>query len=461
MVKKLWGGRFQNASNADAESFTSSIDVDKVLYNFDILGSIAHVEMLSQQKIISKSEKSKVIKGLKKIKNEIEHGKFNFSHELEDIHMNIEDSLTKKVGTAGKKVHTARSRNDQVATDIKLYIKSMAESLKSDVVKLQKSIIKKSEKNIDVIIPFYTHLQRAQPILASHYLLAFFEMFLRDTERISQTIQRLDQNPLGSCAGSGTSFEIDRFYTSKKLGFREPTRNSIDSVSDRDYVIDTIYSCSIIMMHLSRFCEDLIVWNSSEFNFIQIGDEFTTGSSIMPQKKNPDILELIRGKCSLVYGDLICILTNLKGLPLSYNRDLQEDKIPLFSALRTSIDCVKIFSRSFDSIEFNTEHIKSGMDLGFLTATDLADYLARNDVPFRKAHHITGNIVAYCEKNNKNLSSLSLLEFQKFSKVIKKDVFNFISIENSVASKKSYGGTSKENVKKMIAKYKKILLKSK
>ena len=330
MVKKLWGGRFQNATNADAENFTSSIDVDKDLYNFDILGSIAHVEMLSQQKIISKSEKSKVIKGLKKIKNEIELGKFNFSHELEDIHMNIEDSLTKKVGTAGKKVHTARSRNDQVATDIKLYIKSMAESLKSDVVKLQKSIIKKSEKNIDVIIPFYTHLQRAQPILASHYLLAFFEMFLRDTERINQTIQRLDQNPLGSCAGSGTSFEIDRFYTSKKLGFREPTRNSIDSVSDRDYVIDTIYSCSIIMMHLSRFCEDLIVWNSSEFNFIQIGDEFTTGSSIMPQKKNPDILELIRGKCSLVYGDLISILTNLKGLPLSYNRDLQEDKIPLF-----------------------------------------------------------------------------------------------------------------------------------
>jgi len=461
MVKKLWGGRFKNATNADAENFTSSIDVDKDLYSFDILGSISHVEMLSKQKIISRGEKNKIIKGLKKIKSEIELDKFNFSHELEDIHMNIEDSLTKKVGTAGKKVHTARSRNDQVATDIKLYIKSMAESLKLDIIKLQKSIIKKSEKNIDVIIPFYTHLQRAQPILASHYLLAFFEMFLRDTERINQTIQRLNQNPLGACAGSGTSFTIDRFYTSKKLGFREPTRNSIDSVSDRDYVIDTIYSCSIIMMHLSRFCEDLIVWNSSEFNFIKIGDEFTTGSSIMPQKKNPDILELIRGKCSLVYGDLISILTNLKGLPLSYNRDLQEDKIPLFSALKTSIDCVKIFTRNFDSIEFNTKHIMSGMNLGFLTATDLADYLAKNDIPFRKAHHITGNIVAYCEKNNKNLSSLSLLELQKFSKVIKKDVFNFISIENSVASKKSYGGTSKENVKKMVNKYKKILLKSK
>ena len=305
------------------DDFTSSIDIDKQMYEEDIIGSIAHTKMLAKQKIITEKDKEKIITGLLAIKKEISSNTFEWKSGLEDIHMNIEDSLTKKVGTAGKKVHTARSRNDQVATDIKLYIKSMAESLKSDVVKLQKSIIIKSEKNIDVIIPFYTHLQRAQPILASHYFLAFFEMFLRDTERINQTIQRLDQNPLGSCAGSGTSFEIDRFYTSKKLGFREPTRNSIDSVSDRDYVIDTIYSCSIIMMHLSRFCEDLIVWNSSEFNFIQIGDEFTTGSSIMPQKKNPDILELIRGKCSLVYGHLISILTNLKGLPLSYNIDLQ------------------------------------------------------------------------------------------------------------------------------------------
>ena len=417
-------------------------------------------EVLSESKFFNEKDQTKIINGLKVILQNINSGKIHFKSELEDIHMNIENSLINKIGTAGKKVHTARSRNDQVATDIKLFIKDTAINLKNDLIKLQKVIIKKSEKNINVIIPFYTHLQRAQPILASHYLLAFFEMFARDIERIDDTIKRLDESPLGACAGSGTSFNIDRFHTSKKLGFKKPTRNSIDSVSDRDYVADSIYTCSIIMMHLSRFCEDLILWNSAEFNFIKIGDSFTTGSSIMPQKKNPDILELIRGKCSLVYGNLISILTNLKGLPLSYNRDLQEDKVPLFSALETSIDCVKIFSRNFDSIEFNTEHIKSGMDLGFLTATDLADYLARNDVPFRKAHHITGNIVAYCEKNNKNLSSLSLLEFQKFSKVIKKDVFNFISIENSVASKKSYGGTSKENVKKMIAKYKKILLKS-
>lgn len=337
----------------------------------------------------------------------------------------------------------------------------MTNSLKADLIKLQKTIIKKSEKNIEVIIPFYTHLQRAQPILASHYLLAFFEMFLRDIERINETINRLDQSPLGACAGSGTSFNIDRFYTSKKLGFKEPTRNSIDSVSDRDYVADTIYTCSIIMMHLSRFCEDLIIWNSAEFNFIKIGDSFTTGSSIMPQKKNPDILELIRGKCSTVYGNLVSILTNLKGLPLSYNRDLQEDKEPLFSALETSLDCVRIFTKNLDSIEFNSKHIMKGLNIGFLTATDLADYLAKKNVPFRKAHHITGNIVAYCEKENIDLNSLTLAEFRKFSKFIEKDIFNFLSIEKSVSSKKSYGGTSSANVKKMIINYKKNLSKLK
>ena len=395
MTKKMWGGRFENETNIDAESFTSSIDTDKALYSFDILGSIAHVEMLSKQKIISSIEKNKIIKGLKKVEDEIDSEKFIFSHKLEDIHMNIEHSLAKKAGNAGKKVHTARSRNDQVATDMKLYIKHETSGLRDSVVNLQRNIIKKSEKNINVIIPFYTHLQRAQPILASHYLLAFFEMFLRDIERIDQTIDRMDQNPLGACAGSGTSFNIDRDYTSKKLGFKGATRNSIDSVSDRDYVIDTIYSCSLLMMHLSRFCEDLINWNSSEFNFIKIGDEFTTGSSIMPQKKNPDILELIRGKCSLVYGNLISIMTNLKGLPLSYNRDLQEDKAPLFSAIKTTSDCVQIFSKTFNSIEFNTEHIAEKMNVGFLTATDLADYLAKNNVPFREAHHMTGNIVAY------------------------------------------------------------------
>lgn len=459
MAKKLWSGRFQKKTDLDAEKFSSSIDIDKALYDFDINGTIAHVEMLSKQKIISSIEKNKILKGLKKIKEEIESNKFNFSHQLEDIHMNIEDKLTKKIGSAGKKVHTARSRNDQVATDIKLYIKDFAKSLERSIIKLQKKILKKSEKNIKVIIPFYTHLQRAQPILASHYFLAYFEMLLRDLERINGTIERLDKSPLGSCAGSGTSFNIDRFYTSKKLGFKEPTRNSIDSVSDRDHVIDAIYFCSVIMMHLSRFCEDLIIWNSSEFNFIKIGDEYTTGSSIMPQKKNPDLLELIRGKTGSVYGNLVSILTNLKGLPLTYNRDLQEDKEPLFSALQTSIDCIEIFSKTFESIEFNYEAISKDLNKGFLTATDIADYLAKKGVPFRKAHNITGNIVAYCEENKKTLDLMTLDEFQKFSKYIKKDIFNFISLEKSVSSKKSYGGTCENNVKKMIQKYKKLLTK--
>ncbi len=457
MKKKIWSGRFRKETNVDAENFSSSIDIDKALYTFDIKGSISHVEMLSKQKIISSVEKNKIVKGLKKIQKEIDLDKFNFSHQLEDIHMNIEDSLSKKIGSTGKKVHTARSRNDQVATDIKLYIKDVGKSLLDNVNRLQRTILKKSEKNIDVIIPFYTHLQRAQPILVSHYLLAYLEMFIRDVDRINQAITRLNQSPLGSCAGSGTSFNIDRFYTAKKLGFKEPTRNSIDSVSDRDYVIDTIYCCSVLMMHLSRFCEDLIIWNSSEFNFITIGDEFTTGSSIMPQKKNPDILELIRGKTGGVYGNLVSILTNLKGLPLSYNRDLQEDKSPLFESMQTSIESVNIFTKTLESIKFNNNKIKIGLNEGFLTATDIADYLAKKNIPFRVAHNTTGKIVAYCEKNNKNLNSLSINELKKFSSLIEKDIFNFIEINKSVSSKKSYGGTSKTNVKKMITKYKKIL----
>jgi len=302
-------------------------------------------------------------------------------------------------------------------------------------------------------------LQSAQPILLSHYLLAFFEMFLRDINRIDGAVYRLDENPLGSCAGAGTSFNIDRFSTTKKLNFRIPTRNSLDSVSDRDFIVDSIYCCSMIMMHLSRFCEDLIIWNSSEFGFIKIADGYTTGSSIMPQKKNPDILELIRGKCGTVYGNLINILTNLKGLPLSYNRDLQEDKFPLFSSLKIANECVDIFKDLLDSIKFDNVSIQRSLNLGFLTATDLGDYLTRKGLAFRDAHHITGKIIAYCEKNNRNLDEIKIEEFKKFSKLINKDVYKFISIDSSVSSRNSYGGTSRTNVKKMITEYKKILSK--
>ena len=459
MTKKIWGGRFKNITNKKVEEFSSSLDTDKNLYAFDIQGSIAHVEMLSKQKIVSVSDKRKIVKSLNQIRKQIEKGRFEFAVELEDIHMNIEQAVTKRIGNAGKKVHTARSRNDQVATDVKLYIKDSIGDLRKDLVVLEKNIVKNAEKNLSLVIPFYTHLQSAQPVLVSHYLLAFFEMFLRDIDRIDSAAYRLDENPLGSCAGAGTSFDIDRFNTTKKLNFRAPTRNSLDSVSDRDFIVDAIYCCSMVMMHLSRFCEDLIIWNSSEFGFIDIADEYTTGSSIMPQKKNPDILELVRGKCGTVYGNLINILTNLKGLPLSYNRDLQEDKLPIFSSLKTTNECVSIFRDLLNSIKFNKKSIDRSLNLGFLTATDLADYLTRQGVAFRDAHRITGKIISYCETNDKNLDEVKIGEFKKFSKFIEKDIYKFISINHSVSSKNSYGGTSIKNVKKMLVQYKRILSK--
>ena len=459
MSKKIWGGRFRKENNEKVEMFTSSLDVDKDLYAYDIKGSIAHVEMLSKKKIISLTDKRKILKALNQINQQIQKNKFNFKIELEDVHMNIENAITRKIGSVGKKVHTARSRNDQVVTDVKLYIKDKMGLLKNNIICLEKTIIKKSEKNINVILPFYTHLQSAQPILLSHYLLAFFEMFKRDLDRINNSLYRIDENPLGSCAGAGTSFQIDRLYTTKKLGFRVPTRNSLDSVSDRDFIVDSIYCCAMTMMHLSRFSEDLIIWNSSEFGFIDIDDEFTTGSSIMPQKKNPDILELIRGKTGSTYGNLMNLLTNLKGLPLTYNRDLQEDKSPVFSALETTNECVDMFSDILNSINFNNESINRSLDLGYLTATDVADYLTKRGVPFREAHHITGKIIAYCEKNNIKLYEVDISDLKRFSKLIEKDIYQFISISSSVDSKKSYGGTSKTNVKKMIAESKKILAK--
>ncbi|MEE2975778.1 MAG: argininosuccinate lyase [Thermodesulfobacteriota bacterium] len=459
MSKKIWGGRFKKGNNEKVEIFTSSLEVDKDLYAYDIKGSIAHVEMLSKNKIISSKDKTKIIKALNQVKRQIDKNNFNFKVELEDVHMNIEDAITKKIGNVGKKVHTARSRNDQVVTDVKLFTKDNLSLLKKNIISLEKKILKKSEINIDLIFPFYTHLQSAQPILLSHYLLAFFEMFKRDLDRINNALYRIDENPLGSCAGAGTSFKIDRLYTTKKLGFRAPTRNSLDSVSDRDFIVDAIYCCAMTMMHLSRFSEDLVIWHSSEFGFIDIDDQYTTGSSIMPQKKNPDILELIRGRTGLTYGNLMNLLTNLKGLPLTYNRDLQEDKSPLFVSLKTTNECVEMFSEILTSIKFNPESIVRSLDLGYLTATDLADYLTKKDIPFREAHRITGKIVSYCEKRNLKLTEVSLQDFKKFSKLIEQDIYKFISINSSVESKKSYGGTSKSNVRKMISQSKKLLSK--
>ena len=460
MTKKMWGGRFKKPTNNKVESFTSSVNQDKKLYEHDINGSIAHVQMLSKQKIISKIESKKIIDGLKKIKSKIENNKFTFKDSLEDIHMNIESALISEIGDIGKKVHTARSRNDQVATDLKLFTKSSLSKLKVLTISLIKGLIKKSEQNIDIIIPFYTHLQKAQPISASHYLNAYIEMFLRDLERINNSIKLVDSNPLGSCAGAGTSFDIDRSYTSKKLGFKNITRNSLDSVSDRDFIGDSIYTCSLLMTHLSRFSEDLIIWNTYEFGFIEIGDEYTTGSSIMPQKKNPDILELIRGKTSSLYGNLINILGNLKGLPTSYNRDLQEDKHPLFSSFETTISCTSLFIDLLKSIKFKRKEIDKNINSGFMTATDLADYLAKKNVPFRDAHHITGQIVAYCENKNIKLFDLELKEFKSFSNKIDADIYKSIDNKASMSSKKSFGGTAPQNIKKMIVLYKKIIKNS-
>ena len=459
MSKKLWGGRFKYSTDKEVELFTSSIEIDKELYKYDIKGSTAHVKMLKKQKIISPSDESKILKGLKKIEKEIDDGKFIFDSSLEDIHMNIEHALTKKIGNVGKKVHTARSRNDQVVTDMRLYTKDSLKNLHYHVKKLIDALIKKSEKSIKIIIPFYTHLQKAQPILASHYLNSFIEMFLRDLSKIEKAYEVADSNPLGSCAGSGTSFNIDREYTSKLLGFKRTSRNSLDSVSDRDFITDSIFTCSQIMMHLSRFSEDLILWNSYEFNYIKINDKFTTGSSIMPQKKNPDVLELIRGKCSQIYGNLINIMVNLKGLPSTYNRDLQEDKIPLFSSIKTCTECISIFSNLINSITFNENVIKNSIENGFMTATDLADYLVKKGLTFRDAHSITGKLVLYCEDKNIKLSDLKIKEYKKFSNKIDIDIYDYIKLDNSVNSKKSLGGTSLTMVKKEIKNYKNIINK--
>ena len=457
MSKKLWGGRFSKSTDKKVEEFTSSIGVDKKLYKKDIDGSIAHVKMLRKQKIIKSSDATKIIKTLSKIEIQIDKGNFVYEESLEDIHMNIENSLIKRIGDIGKKIHTARSRNDQVVTDLRLYVKDNLKLLNDLLINLIKTLVKISEKNIKIIIPFYTHLQKAQPILASHFINSYIEMFLRDMTRLKHAYDISDVSPLGSCAGAGTSFNIDRKLTAKLLGFKEISRNSLDSVSDRDFVADAIYSCSMLMMHFSRFCEDLIIWNSSEFGFIKIGDSFTTGSSIMPQKKNPDILELIRGKCGSVYGNLNNILVNLKGLPSSYNRDLQEDKEPLFSSFKTAMECTGIFTDMIKSVVFNTDKIKSSINSGFMTATDIADYLVKKGIPFRDAHKITGKIVLHCEKNNQILSDLKIEELKKFSKKIEIDIFKFITNEYSLESKKSFGGTSTVMVKKSISKYKKII----
>ena len=454
----IWGKRIKNKSSALFQKIGSSIRIDKKLYKEDIAASIAHVEMLFRQKIISFKIKNKIIYGLSKIEKEITSKRFEFNEKFEDIHMNIEKRLFQIIGEDAGYVHTGRSRNDQVVTDFKIWIKLATTEIVKSLNKIIKSTIKLSEKNIYTIMPGFTHLKNAQAISFAHYLMAYVEMFNRDKRRFINNFDNLDENPLGVAALSGTSFNIDRNYTTKKLGFKKPTNNSIDTVSDRDYVLDFLFCISVCSMHMSRIAEDLIIWNSDGFKLINLSDKIVTGSSIMPQKKNPDLLEYLRGKTGNSYGNLFSMLTILKGLPLSYFKDLQDDKDLVFRSNKTLIDCLKIFDEILKNLTPNKKRMLELANSGYITATDLADYLVKNhSMSFRKAYEKTAYIVNYAEKKRKNLNQLTIQELRKVEPSLTIDVLQVFDLKNSVNSKKSFGGTSFANIKKMIIKYKKTI----
>ncbi len=449
--KKPWAGRFKKGTHKVAEKFSASIDFDKRLYREDIEGSIAHAGMMAENGIIPKNEAEKIIKALRQIEKEIESGKFPFREEYEDIHLNIEKRLIEKIGEVGGKIHTGRSRNDQIALDMRLYLRREIEEIIELLGLTSERIVDLAEKNFGTVLPLYTHMQRGQPVLLSHQLLALYEMLRRDRERYIDCLGRVNVMPLGAGAGAGTTFPIDRQHTATLLGFPKVTRNSIDTVSDRDFIIEFISVSANLMMHLSRISEELVLWSTKEFGFADLGDEFTTGSSIMPQKRNPDMAELIRGKTGRVYGDLMAILTIMKGLPFSYNRDMQEDKEPMFDAADTVKSCLAVFHEMLHTIEFKKENMEKALGEGFITATDIADYLTRKGMPFRQAHEVTGKIVGYAEEKGRDLINLHITEYKMFSKMFDEDLFDYITLEGSVSNRKSYGGTAGENVLKMIA----------
>ena len=456
-MKKLWGGRFKQSTDTLMETFSASISFDKRLYDCDVEGSIAHCKMLARCKIITTAESNKIIKGLKRILRECDEGRFKFSDSLEDIHMNIENRLREIIGPVAGKLHTARSRNDQVCLDIRLYLRKEVDDIVGEINRLTKTLITIAKKNINHLIPGYTHLQRAQPVLLSHHLLAYVEMMLRDKERFLDAYKRINVMPLGSAALAGTNFPIDRKITAKLLGFPEISHNSMDAVADRDFAAEFCSASALTMMHLSRFCEEVVIWNSSEFGLIELSDSFTTGSSIMPQKKNPDAAELIRGKSGRVFGNLVSLLTLMKGLPLAYNKDLQEDKEPLFDTAETVKVCLTIFTDMMKSAKFIPIAQKELEASGFLTATDLADYLVLKGVPFREAHELTGKTVAFCLEKDKTLTDLSLAQLRKISKRFDEEVFDHIALQNSVDRKNIYGGTAKNQVRAQITRLTKKL----
>jgi len=453
----IWSTRIKKNTSLLFQKVGSSIEIDKRLYKEDIAGSIAHVEMLFKQKIISFKIKNKIVFGLNKIKSEISNNKFEFNNKYEDIHINIEKRLFQIIGEEAGFVHTARSRNDQIITDFKIWIKTNTKEIDILLDTIIKNILKLAEKNIHTVMPGFTHLKNAQAVSFAHYLMAYVEMFKRVKNRFNNNLKSLNENPLGVAALSGTSFNIDRNYTTKKLGFEKPTNNSIDTVSDRDFVLDFLYSVSVCSMHISRISEELIIWNSDAFKLINLSDKIVTGSSIMPQKKNPDLLEYLRGKSGITYGNLFSMLTILKGLPLSYFKDLQDDKEIIFKSNDTLINCLKIFDEVLKNLKPNKKKMLELASSGYITATDLADYFVKNlSMSFRTAYKRTAAIVNLAEKRNKTLDQLTIEELKKIEPKLTKDVLKVFDLNNSVDSKKSYGGTSFDNIKKMIMKYKKL-----
>lgn len=454
--KTIWSNRFKNKTSQSFQKIGSSIHIDKRLYEQDIAASIVHTQMLMKQKIIKSDDGNKIISGLKKIKALIDKGSFEFKEKYEDIHLNIEKALFEIIGPSAGFLHTARSRNDQVVTDFKLWIKKASNEIIKDISVVMKNIIKKAEKNTDTVMPGLTHLKNAQPISFAHYLLSYYEMLKRDKKRFKNNLELLDECPLGSAALSGTSYKIDRIYTAKKLGFKKPTDNSMDSVADRDFAIDFLYASAVCSMHLSRLAEDFIIYNSDAFNLISFNDNMLTGSSIMPQKKNPDPAELIRGKVGINYGKLNAMLTIMKGLPMSYFKDMQDDKELVFSGYDTLKDTLTMSAELINAINANKTNMLFMANQGYTTATDFADYLVKHkNLSFRESYVISAKLVNYAEKNKKMLSELNLEEIKKFYKDLDKNVLKVFDVKNSMNMKKSHGGTSVINVKSMIKKYKK------
>ena len=454
---KPWAGRFNEPTDAFVEAFTASVGFDQRMYKHDIAGSIAHASMLAKVGVLAEDECKLIIDGLQSIEQTISNGEFNWSTRLEDVHMNIESALTEKIGDVGKKLHTGRSRNDQVATDIRLYLRDEVVLILAELNRLQKALVDLAEQHTDTILPGFTHLQTAQPITFGHHLMAWFEMLMRDQTRLEDGLLRINVLPLGAAALAGTTFPIDREYTAQLLNFDNVSENSLDSVSDRDFAIEFCSAASILIMHLSRFSEELIIWSSAQFDFIELGDSFCTGPSIMPQKKNPDVPELIRGKSGRIFGHLMGMLTLMKGQPLAYNKDNQEDKEPLFDTIDNLKGCLKVFADMVPNINVKKDNMYKAAFKGFSTATDLADYLVRKGVPFRDAHEVVGKAVAFGIEQKKDLSEMTINELQNFSGVIEQDVFDVLTLEGSVAARNHIGGTAPKQVKAAIKRAKKRL----